>query len=800
MCKLPKFHLGHTQSNLSACSTQQFNFMSAIEFKVGIANLSRSHIQEGDDLLSVHDGEQLIGRGTELITAVIWKDSVLFTTYIGSNTFLRILKPRDSKIGTHDEEWEPVATTKIQTLGISSNRITALAMCLIMNEPCVIVAKWTDNNIVLDFMPLSNIMKGGNIGFNGPEGVYLDELVSLSTCRTHDRTLFLVGGTRNGVIITWHIHLDGLKTLSLVCDRVGDTPVVIIENPQPSPDDNASFYATCDSKMFAIVLQQREGNLDQDRISRRRIGQIFLTDAQNPALQSPGVSSVARFCPKPLGGLDDTIAVAAGSRLLLAGLSLQAKTIPRRVPVGGTPSRMIHSHHLGVLIVAGSRDHKSTLFFIDPETGKDVSRAVDKNNKYVTHISGLGEQGDRIFRVLEWSFTKNDEKFYYIVVVTHTKRVLIISMEKEQIFSESSVPHEEMDGAEADYTSMPKFRIKYWTRTQLRCEASVYSIVGTPVGLFYCSGNIVHFAQVDTKEKKMKTLAKYELPSPALHLYTLANSNGKSQLFALTKSHSLVILEIHNCLTPPDITAGEVVFIRTHGDKVTRNSLHHRVLASPTAPPLHLLSDKDCSVVGLYATQNTRADTLETVFEAQLPHSILRLRYGNCSPTWDPSWNRRIVAPIDVRIATDDERTFISTSYPEIFGMSIDGSLSHFSIISQPMWAFLRFIVNMALQSPSVCELTHTETNYALLEPCLEPKSMMHIDGDILRRIVKTRELGKLVNLHIGQEDEILTRLAQLYHELCISIFDGWEGTAPNKNLVTELAYRVMEQLLRPMF
>jgi hypothetical protein len=310
-------------------------------------------------------------------------------------------------------------------------------------------------------------------------------------------------------------------------------------------------------------------------------------------------------------------------------------------------------------------------------------------------------------------------------------------------------------------TPFSTFKMRYWTRYKFKCDRPVYSIVGVTDGLYYCAGTVLHLDTLDVVEKRFKNIAKYELSSPAIHLNY---ENGR--IYALTSSHSLEILELV-------FNGRGYKFIRTHGDQVTRNSFHHRIMGAES--PIHLVSDKECSVVGLWATKNTRADTLDTIFEAQLPQSILRFRHGNCRPIWDSTRLATVSSILGKSLQPPEEVNLAGT---EVFGISIDGSLSHFTLLDLPTWKLLRFVQNLALQSPQVCEFSYSVAEASRLTPSLEPKTMMHIDGDMLRRCL---------------EGDILEELLQFDHQMLAELLGGEEGDSVSRTR------ELLEHLLRPV-
>jgi len=416
--------------------------------------------------------------------------------------------------------------------------------------------------------------------------------------------------------------------------------------------------------------------------------------------------------------------------------------------------------------------------FIDPDTGEDLSSPYDKKNgNPVEFVPGLGNFNERVFRLIEWSYIKEGKTWVFIIVCTNKGRIVIISAQKRELAKSKN----------SDSLSSPQDggRIPFYTLHKARHDKPVYSIAGFDEGLIYCSGGILYCEILDMKEKRFKPVAQYVLPSPAINL---AWKDGK--IYALTAAHSLEILRLDGEATLNAASADDSghKIVRTHGDQVTRDTLHHQSLLCGSDSPIEMVSDKSCSIVGLWATHNTRADTLEPVFEAQLPCSILRFRSSKSRPTWDSA-----LAP------KPDMESFrllrLNSDYQESLGLSLDGSLFSFTILSLQQWRFLRFIINLARQSSRVCEFSFTEDKLSL-EIAKQPKIMMHVDGDILRRCLEGGSLDEL--LCIGQETETAVATRAKFGELLRGLHEELSENM-DVDVLIEQAYKDLEYFLRPV-
>jgi hypothetical protein len=292
---------------------------------------------------------------------------------------------------------------------------------------------------------------------------------------------------------------------------------------------------------------------------------------------------------------------------------------------------------------------------------------------------------------------------------------------------------------------------------------------------------------LDLAEKKFKRATQYQLPSPALDL-----SYNNGNIFALTQAHSLELLRlvpIHD----------EFQIVRTHGDPISRVGLHHAMLDTPLSDrPVHLVSDKMCSIAGLWPTQNTKADTLMVLFEAELSYSVLRFRAAECRPVWDNIW-----IPKEPNSNANGSSKVISFEGPqpprkesEILGLSITGVLSHYTFLDFKTWQLFRFLINLAIRSPTLCEFTYQDDPVPL-DVVLQPKLMMHVDGDILKRCLEERRLEELLRIDEGSVEG--NKIFERFNELLQSAHGGaLEKNATAANYIDQ-AYAFLEVYLRPV-
>lgn len=230
--------------------------------------------------------------------------------------------------------------------------------------------------------------------------------------------------------------------------------------------------------------------------------------------------------------------------------------------------------------------------------------------------------------------------------------------------------------------------------------------------MIYCCGNELILQTLRLPDKKWLRPIKHTLGSPSIHI-----SVAGLFVYVTTARHSLTILKFENEELRPQFS-----------DRVARDGMHHLVIQDPSVT---LVSDKACSVIGLWqpprespvhvlglaerCLERRTESSATTLFEAILPKSITRLRSGALSSTW---------------------RSSPTTQCETVLGSSADGTFYQFLILPETSWRLLRFIKNLALRNRLICPFQHSNPPRKHLEPSTSKKHYMHIDGDILLRLV----------------------------------------------------------------
>ncbi|KAF5025461.1 hypothetical protein F66182_2437 [Fusarium sp. NRRL 66182] len=593
----------------------------------------------------------------------------------------------------------------------------------------------------------------------------MEAYTSFSEITDDPDKVILAFGTRSGHLVTIQLSGEHIEHGSFAVEQLGISPASVFAASGPFGGSPALF-ACCDNNLSIAKDFSARSTKFQTR------NQIWATDSNDPSMPSPPIHSV--FClESSLSGYDRhmSLMLLAGTRILLVDIWPHVGPVPRSIPLDGTPMRVIYSQSWKVLVVANVKNDRPTLSFIDPDSGADVSAAVNKEREPMEYISGLGHPGDRIFGLYEWLYVKDGQTFPFIIVTTQQGRLIIVSVSAKQVETE--------DG--------PTRQLQYWTKYKKGGFIDpIYAVIGDAVGLLFCAGKVLHWEVLDLAEKKLKPMKQFRLDSPATSLRVEG-----SKVCALTAQHSLQVIDLH---VESEHTEASII----HTDRITRYTGHVVEMGDseeqPGKWPVSVISTPQGGFAGVWIPWGHRNKEFEVVFEGVLPTSIRRFRKGHTRPFW---------------LAVDRQRrynTLFSTAdQAEILGISLDGSLQHFALVGMELWRFLRLIQNLAYHSMEVCPFRRNkqspgdsdmEFDMELeLEPQPHPK-MMHIDGDLLKRCLDLRALKSLVSIGDGID---------LFCEYLDGIEEGMHtkgfreyGSQGQEDMYLELGYEILDHCLAP--
>ncbi|CAH0021859.1 unnamed protein product [Clonostachys rhizophaga] len=532
----------------------------------------------------------------------------------------------------------------------------------------------------------------------------LEALTSIVVAKEQQDYFVAIAGTRCGRLITFQIPKNASMQISWRIERLGNSPVEVFPYSNSDGAGAGTPFLCYDNNAVQLGKYCPESNRFKSKTT------IWPTDMSDSSLQVPPIHSVFEVGSYQGDSAKySMLAMVAGTRMLIADLSGHSSSIPRSIPVDGTPTRILYSDVWKCLVVGYQVENKPSIAFIDPDTGDSISKAIDKDRNACEFITGLGQADDRIFGLQEWLYMKNGEMFPFIIVTTQSGGLLIVSVREER--------KRKQEGGTR--------QLQHWTRYRKKgFKVPIYSVVPDQEGLVYCAGRTLYWDVLDLAEKKMKTAKSFELDSPAT---SLSISNGK--IWALTSMHSLQIVDHRS---DPGLHDMKLL----HIDRATRTT-SHMISVGPTTQsdlwPVTLLSDVSGGIAGVWVPWDKRNQELVAVFEGQLGNSVRRFIRAKCRPTWLLEGHTR---PRYGCIQSTADGA-------EILGVSLDGSMRHFTLLQQDLRRFL-YLVQSLWRAEKSARYPHEQLN-TLLQAMEHPKSQ-HIDGDVLIACLDQRLLERLVH------------------------------------------------------
>ena len=519
------------------------------------------------------------------------------------------------------------------------------------------------------------------------------------------------------------------------------------------------------------------------------INRILMTDREEPGFQNGPLSAFTQAVDSWLpGGVPGWTAglffCIDGDQLHTVSLdsTLGPGMVPRRLPIGGTPVKVVYSTYLQKLIVLYTKEsiiirgstafrrdrsvpHKRALLpriaFRDPnsranpqlgpdamDVEPDLQLNEDDHNDAI--MNREHRPGEKFIGITEWFPVVDGNQYHMLVVHTILPR------------GEKQIGRLLFFAISPGTAGMPKITLK----KRLEVGGPVYSVAVHPDGksLVYCSGSELCIQTLDSAPSgiKWQSLVKAEMRSPARHITIV----GRLIYVSSTRESLMVYRYVF----------GNLVY--QYGDQCAREGLYHIHVPEHS---LIIASDMDKTVVGVHQPPERRIDNaMSTVFEAALPNSITRL-----TRVAKPAWSH------DISTAANSEI---------IIGISVDGTITQLDIVTKEFRVF-KFIQNLAERNPITCPFAGIMPHKRQLEPKADKPHRMHVNGDILKRVLERggeKCIRDMLNVEPDLEmhtdfDSVEDRWAR-FRELAGEVVDtgdeGWLGSL----------VKVMESRLRGAF
>lgn len=400
---------------------------------------------------------------------------------------------------------------------------------------------------------------------------------------------------------------------------------------------------------------------------------------------------------------------------MVCTLDKAIKPVPRRIPIRGSPKRMVYSQYLKKLVVGYSfeeEDESSGIIqrfvrpqidFIDPDspfaTALTIDIADDSGDAIPVSDQGkpTGAAGEKITALIDWNPTDGKNNYHMIVVGTERP----VDLPRGRLIYVTARPRPGSSPQQIDST------VKYVHNY----EEPIRSMA--PYGscsLVFTTGKEVILQKFDLSTKRWRRCDRYQLESPGVSI-----SVREPHIYISTTKESLVVLKV-----------SEDNISLFANDGMQRGGLHHTRLQG--GYPITMTSSRGGSVVGLSEMGVTSVDkTALPAFKANMQHSSVRLLQSKLPPT--------------------------SKTSQVIYGTTIGGSVYRFAIMKEHEWRLLRFIQNVCMIDPIICPFSPRNKSKAInnVEPSTTKPDFMHINGDILGRLT-AREIRYFKEI-ISRED-----------------------------------------------
>ena len=377
--------------------------------------------------------------------------------------------------------------------------------------------------------------------------------------------------------------------------------------------------------------------------------------------------------------------------------------MPRRIDLPGSANKLTYSTHLKCLIVSYSISELDTSTDPVRRYTRSYIEFVDPDHQQqaIVHDEGRPHtaSGEKVSCILEWIPEIRGEKYHCIVIGTARKH--------------------QRDKGRVIFLRAPS-RSECSTKHVHHFDGPVYSIA--PYGestLMVATGyDIVPLVHKLSSDSKWEPRARYTLLSPAISITV-----HEPYVYISTARESLVILK----------ASDRKLTLHAH-DRVKREGLSHC-----------------CCTKDLVLSSSTNG-TVSVLSEAGGGGGNDRLMPASLAEVHLPMSVRTLLPP--------------SSSTLAVYGTTLVGSVYRFQILPEKEWRLLRFLQMLCLGDSVICPFTpkrKRRLNNFSLDVGEGKPSRMHVDGDILARLVETGP-SHLRDVLALQEEE--RRFGELFADL----------------------------------
>ncbi|KAK4506147.1 hypothetical protein PRZ48_004112 [Zasmidium cellare] len=596
-----------------------------------------------------------------------------------------------------------------------------------------------------------------------------DHVVLLQSSNSDVRTddFLLVCGLRDGRIATFVVDLGASQPLALK-DMITfrDSTVKLVPL-----NTRRAVYALSGTSICLLSWNGTTVSLEN----------IWLADKAEPELPQPSIIACAQT-PQAMwltsSMLADSLAIASEDELFFAAVQPLTTTVPRQIPVEGTPNRLIYAESLRNIVCsslfAGVRTFASSRPHTAPEERRQIWPIISfiprgEADPYQHHM----QPGDRVSALLEWSYkARQSNKTYSFILVGGKHRRRNGNVQGRVTFLQLSLRNWRVESVSQRYT--------------LDFPAEVYALARLDdATIVVCAGELVYNYTYREEQNEWQCIRTangqggVRLASPGVYA-TVENESGAPSVAISTACDSLIVM---------NGPSGEVDAMGPHA----QNLLCHHVIPKTSSRRLALVSTKHGELSGLSWSTGRQSQSAQLEFTANLRRSLTRL-----VPSTPPP--RKVPAPDGI-------------IHDRIVGSATDGALVGIVLIDPTLWRRLSWLQRLIEWSPilsphaqqtPIYDRFANEGGITLPErglpigfstPTLIPLQTrnrkehdLHIDGDVLARVLERKDgiqevrnvmtmlasetehaVGRWMMEHLDEEMEALGEVVGLVRGL-----EGW--------------------------
>lgn len=466
--------------------------------------------------------------------------------------------------------------------------------------------------------------------------------------------------------------------------------------------------------------------------------------------------------------LDRGFLAISGKQILGVEIGNEITGISSGINLPGSAQRIIYCETTESLVVAATVDGRPAIVF----PGKEEAETEVISLKHAQS----SRHTDRILSLTQWwlNISSGDlsVKDEFIVAGTSSGAIFILRQNHY-------VKHSTLKGKET------RFRIFMEQRFAHPIHAVLQGGTSGEI-LFCCIGDSLRSMAININEETLVSLAEYQLPSHAVSM------NWNSQYLSVLTAKDSIMTFLYK-----DNGKFQLQYV----DEGSRTGLDHVSFPLEGCTPpgigstLLLVSDKDCSVVGLHYQRKTFAGQAVpreyvTLFEAEMPSCTTKFRLAATGHNWDTDQNE---LPLSGVIPWGEHRE-------DLLGISIDGSVRRFTLVDDSLLKLLEILEHIARQDQKICPgyFQEDERSGAILSFGEDDTRKRHIDGNILKGWLTFRHLEEFLTKTTSTEESTRTSTEALISAVARHWPDKYLGMHDNERLRMSvgMVYHLLEQLL----